>query len=56
MKIEADYFLEEQPINQERTQTIKQQEYAKLQKRLRRICYLFQYLAPTLYVAILLLR
>jgi hypothetical protein len=47
MKIEADYFLEEQPINQERTQTIKQQEYAKLQKR---------YLAPTLYVAILLLR
>ena len=56
MKINVNYYLEEPYTDQERIETINKQEYAKLQKRLRLINYLFQYLVPTLFVTIILLR
>jgi hypothetical protein len=56
MKSKIDYYLKESYIEQESIETIEKQEYIKLQKRLNLINYLFQYLVPTLFVIIILIR
>ena len=56
MNIETEYFLEEPLIDQELKEIIEKREYEKVQKRLRIINYLFQYLVPTLFVIIILIR
>ena len=56
MKFNVEYFFEEPTHSQDLTEWIKEQEYARLHKQLRFICYVFQYVVPTLFVTILLLR
>ncbi|MHA2313747.1 MAG: hypothetical protein ACXACF_00440 [Candidatus Hermodarchaeia archaeon] len=56
MTIEAESFYEESRSEQELIEIIEQRAYAKAKKRIRLISYVFQYLVPTLYVTILLLR
>ena len=56
MKNDIDYYLKEPYIDPKSTETIEKQEFVKLQKRLNLINYLFQYLVPTLFVIVILIR
>ena len=56
MNKKLEYYIEDPRIESDSIETIEREEFVKLQKRLRLICYLFQYLIPTLFATILLLR
>ena len=56
MKKNLEYYIEDAYIESDSIETLEREDFVKLHKRLRLICYLFQYLVPTLFVTILLLR